>query len=98
MPGVSYEQAERNIKKKPVLSSFMSKYRKFKESNPIPPEAIFIPPCIYLSPQEVALNENRQWHALTADQQTSYVFSFNNYLTKHYETLTGVAAYGGLPL
>jgi hypothetical protein len=39
----------------------------------------------------MALNEDRQWGALTPDEQTSYAISFNNYLDKHYKTLTGIA-------
>lgn len=69
----------------------MVKYRKFKEKSLVPPGAIFLPPCIYLSPQEMALNEGMQWHTLTADQQTNYALTFNNYLAKHHKALKDIA-------
>lgn len=69
----------------------MGKYKRFKENNIIPSGAILIPPCIYLSPQEMALNEDRQWHTFNPDQQVSYVFAFNNYLSKHKDVLVGIA-------
>jgi hypothetical protein len=59
MPRVTYEQAERTVKKKAVYGNFIARYRRFKANHPLPSETVFLPPCLYLSPQEVALNENK---------------------------------------